>query len=175
MLSPSLIASLVLLIPLAIIIIYYDVRYRRIPNAYVLATLSSGFTINTAFGGLHGAASSLGGCALAFILIFVLHVFGAMGAGDVKLFSAIGAVTGAQLVVPTFLVVVLTGGLLALVSVVRAGVVRSTMHRVLQILVGLLPGWEMPKFSVPSDRSHTVPYGVAITIGGLISVAIFRT
>ena len=175
MLSPSLIASLVLLIPLAIFIIYHDVRYRRIPNAYVLATLISGLTINFAFGGYRGALSSLGGCALAFILIFILHVFGAMGAGDVKLFSAIGAVTGAQLVIPTFLVVVLTGGLLALISVVRAGVVRSTMVRVLQIFVGLLPGWEMPRFSVPADRSHTVPYGVAITIGGLISVAIFRT
>jgi prepilin peptidase CpaA len=175
MLSPSLIASLVLLIPLAIIIIYYDVRYRRIPNAYVLATLISGITINAAFGGLRGAASSLGGCALAFILIFILHVFGAMGAGDVKLFSAIGAVTGAHLVIPTFLVVVLTGGLLALISVVRAGVVRTTMHRVLQIFVGFLPGWEMPRFSIPADRSRTVPYGVAITIGGLISIAIFRT
>jgi prepilin signal peptidase PulO-like enzyme (type II secretory pathway) len=81
---------------------------------------------------------------------------------------------GANLVVPTFLVVVLTGGLLAIVSIMRAGAVMTTMHRVLQILVGLLPGWEMPKFTVPADRRHTVPYGVAITIGGLISVALFR-
>ena len=50
---------------------------------------------------------------LAFILMFMLHVFGAMGAGDVKLFAAIGSVIGAQLVLPTFVVVVLTGGLLA--------------------------------------------------------------
>ena len=49
-----------------------------------------------------------------------------------------------------------------------------TMHRVLQILVGLLPGWEMPRFSVPSDRKNTIPYGVAITFGSLISLAIFR-
>ena len=84
--------------------------------------------------------------------MFMLHVFGAMGAGDVKLFAAIGSVIGAQLVLPTFVVVVLTGGLLALVSVLRSGVFRTTMHRVLQILVGLLPGWQMPKFSVPADR-----------------------
>jgi len=173
--SPSLMASLVLLVPLAIIIIYYDVRYRRIPNAYVLATLISGLTINTLFGGLSGAVSSLGGCALAFLLIFVLHVFGAMGAGDVKLFSALGAVMGAHLVLPTFVVVVLMGGVIALFSVVRAGVVTTTMHRVLQIFCGFLPGWEMPRFSVPADRRYTVPYGVAITLGGLISVAIFRT
>jgi prepilin peptidase CpaA len=172
--NPSSIATVILLVPLAVIIIYHDVRYRRIPNAFVLATLISGLAINTIFGGFNGALSSLGGCALAFILIFVLHVFGAMGAGDVKLFSALGAVMGANLVVPTFLVVVLTGGLLAIVSIMRAGAVMTTMHRVLQIFVGLLPGWEMPKFTVPADRRHTVPYGVAITIGGLISVALFR-
>jgi prepilin peptidase CpaA len=173
--TPSFIANVILLVPLAIVIIYYDVRYRRIPNAYVLAALVSGLTINIIFGGIHGALSSLGGCVLAFILIFILHVFGAMGAGDVKLFSAIGAVIGAQLVLPTFLVVVLVGGLLAVISVLRAGIVRTTIHRVLQILCGFLPGWEMPRFSVPADRRHTVPYGVAITIGCLISVTIFRS
>lgn len=174
MLQPSVIASFVLLIPLAIVIIYYDVRYRRIPNAFVLATLISGLAINVVFGGFTGAFSSLGGCIFAFILFFILHVFGAMGAGDVKLFAGIGAVTGAQLVLPTFVVVVLMGGILALISVIRAGVIRSTMHRVLQIFCGFLPGWEMPRFSVPADRRYTVPYGVAITLGGLISVTIFR-
>ena len=160
--------------PLAIVIGYYDVRYRRIPNAFVLAALVGGLALNGIFGGLSGVAASLGGCALAFVLMFTLHIFGAMGAGDVKLFAAIGAVTGAQLVVPTFLVVVLTGGLLAVVSIIRAGTVITTLHRVLQILVGLLPGWQMPKFAVPADRTHTIPYGVAITMGSIISIAIFR-
>ena len=172
--SPLVIVSCALLIPLAFIITYYDVRYRRIPNAYVLATLISGLIVNIIFGGLQGALASLGGCVLAFTLMFILHVFGAMGAGDVKLFAAIGAVTGAQLVLPTFLVVVLTGGLLAFVLMLRAGAIRDTMHRVLQIFVGLLPGWQMPRFSVPADRRLTIPYGVAITFGSLISLAVFR-
>jgi prepilin peptidase CpaA len=163
-----------LLVPLAIIIGYYDVRYRRIPNAFVLATLAGGLALNGIFGGLPGVAASLAGCGLAFVLMFILHIFGAMGAGDVKLFAAIGAVTGAPLVVPTFLMVVLTGGLLAIVSIIRAGTVMTTLHRVLQILVGLLPGWQMPKFAVPADRTHTIPYGVAITMGSIISIAIFR-
>ncbi len=168
------VVTIALLLPLAVLITYYDVRYRRIPNAFVLATFVSGVAINAIFGGLPGLANSLGGCALAFGLMFMLHIFGAMGAGDVKLFAAIGAVTGIQLVLPTFLIVVLTGGLLAMVSIIRAGVLVATMHRVLQILVGLLPGWEMPRFAVPADRTHTIPYGVAITIGSIISTAIFR-
>jgi prepilin peptidase CpaA len=166
--------NIILLLPLAVVIAYYDVRYRRIPNAFVLATLAAGIAINAIFGGLPGVAASVGGCALGFVLMFMLHVFGAMGAGDVKLFAAIGAVTGAQLVLPTFVVVVLTGGLLATVSIIRAGMVRTTIHRVLQIFVGMLPGWQMPKFAVPADRKYTIPYGVAITMGSIISVAIFR-
>ena len=164
-----------LLLPLAIIITYYDVRYRRIPNAFVLATLAAGVAINAIFAGFPGVVASLAGCALAFVLMFMLHVFGAMGAGDVKLFAAIGAVTGASLVLPTFIVVILTGGLLAVVSVIRAGILMTTTHRVLQILVGMLPGWQMPQFAVPTDRKHTIPYGVAITMGSIISIAIFRT
>lgn len=166
--------NIALLLPLAIVIAYYDVRYRRIPNAFVLATLIGGIAINAIFGGFSGVASSVGGCVLAFVLMFMLHIFGAMGAGDVKLFAAIGAVTGSQMVIPTFVVVILTGGLLAVVSMVRSGMVKTTMHRVLQILVGMLPGWQMPKFAVPTDRRHTIPYGVAITMGSIISVAIFR-
>jgi prepilin peptidase CpaA len=163
-----------LLVPLAVIITYYDVRYRRIPNAFVLATLASGLIINTIYGGLNGTLLSLGGCAIAFFLMFILHIFGAMGAGDVKLFAAVGSLTGIHLVLPTFLVVILTGGALALLLTLRAGAVRSTMQRVLQILVGFLPGWPMPRFAVPADRRHTIPYGVAITFGSLISLAIFR-
>jgi prepilin peptidase CpaA len=167
--------STFLLIPLAVVIAYYDVRYRRIPNPFVIATFIAGVAMNTILGGLQGTYTSFAGCVLGFILMFTLHIFGAMGAGDVKLFAAIGAVTGVHLVLPTFLVVMLTGGLLATVSIVRARMVMSTMHRVLQIFVGLLPGWQMPKFAVPADRRHTIPYGVAITLGSIISVTIFRT
>lgn len=168
------IISSILLVPLAVVITYYDSRYRRIPNVFVLATLLSGLLINSIFGGFSGALASIGGCVLAFTLMFILHIFGAMGAGDVKLFASIGSVVGASLVLPTFLIIVLTGGVLGVVTMVRAGTARETLLRVLQIFVGLLPGWEMPRFAVPAERRHTIPYGVAITFGSLISLAIFR-
>jgi prepilin peptidase CpaA len=162
------------LLPLALVITYYDVRYRRIPNTFVLATLATGIIVNAAGNGLDGALASLGGCLLAFTLMFILHVFGAMGAGDVKLFAAIGSVLGASLVLPTFFVVVLTGGLLGVVTMFRTGQVRATLQNILMLLVGLLPGWKMPRLAVPTDRRKTIPYGVAITFGSLISLFLFR-
>jgi prepilin peptidase CpaA len=162
------------LLPLALVITYYDVRYRRIPNTFVLATLAMGLAVNAFDNGLNGALASLGGCALAFTLMFMLHVFGAMGAGDVKLFAAIGSVVGSSLVLPTFFVVVLTGGVLGVVVMFRAGAVRTTLQNILMLIVGLLPGWKMPRLAVPADRRKTIPYGVAITFGSLISLLVFR-
>jgi prepilin peptidase CpaA len=106
--------------------------------------------------------------------MFVLHVFGAMGAGDVKLFAAVGSVVGTGLVPETFVVILLTGGALAVYTILRNGTVLTTLTRVLQIFVGLLPGWHIPRFEVPADRRHTLPYGVAITLGSLISLFVFR-
>jgi len=163
-----------LLILLAAVITYYDVRYRRIPNRLVLAALVSGLAVNAVFGGWSGMRASVVGCAVAFGLMLIMHVFGAMGAGDVKLFAAIGAIIGAHLVLSTFSVVIITGAVLAVFSMLRAGTSRVTMQRVLLILAGLLPGWKIPRFPAPADRSQTIPYGVAIALGSLISLFIFR-
>lgn len=168
------IINLALLIALAIIISYYDVRYRRIPNVWVLVTLLCGLGINLFSGGASGLAQSVKGCLLGFGLMLLLHIFGALGAGDVKLFAAIGSVLGVKLVLPALFVVALVGGVLAVYTMLRANLVRTTMIRVMQIFVGLLPGWQMPRFAVPADKRHTIPYGVAITVGSLISLALFR-
>jgi prepilin peptidase CpaA len=166
--------KLVLLAPLAIFVIYYDVRYRRIPNVLVLSALLAGVSINTAFGGWQGMLSSLEGFALAFFPMLLMHIFGAMGAGDVKLFGAVGAVLGAGLVPLAFVLVVMLGALLAVYTMLRAGTVFTTLHGVFRIFVGLLPGWEMPRFAISPDRKHTIPYGVAIMLGSLITVAVFQ-
>jgi len=165
--------KLILLAPLAIFVIYYDVRYRRIPNVLVLATLIAGLSINIGFNGVQGMISSLEGFGLAFLPMLLMHIFGAMGAGDVKLFGAVGAVLGVSQVPFAFVVVVMLGAVLAVYTMLRAGTVFSTMHGVLRIFVGILPGWEMPRFQIAPDRKHTIPYGVAIMLGSLIAVVLF--
>ena len=169
-----LLINFMLLVPLAVVITYYDVRYRRIPNVLVVLALISGLAANAAVNGWGGVRASLVGCIFAFGLMLVLHLFGALGAGDVKLFAAIGAVIGAQLVLPTFLVVVMTGGVLAVLTTLRVGTFRETVARVVYIFYSVLFSFRVPRFVLPADKSHTIPYGVAITIGSLISLAIFR-
>jgi Flp pilus assembly protein protease CpaA len=44
--TPEAAAKLAVLIPLAVTVIYHDVRYRRIPNVLVLTALLAGLAIN---------------------------------------------------------------------------------------------------------------------------------
>ena len=168
------IATGLIFIPLTLGIAYMDVRYRRIPNKLVLAILLAGIGVNTFFGGWSGLVASLGGLVIAFGLMFLFHAFGTMGAGDVKLFAAIGAVLGSSLVVPTFLIVAITGGILAVFKMVYARRAAATMLGVGQFLVGLLPGQRVPRIEVPRDPTYTLPYAVPVCLGSVISFLLFR-
>ena len=172
--TPEAAVKLIVLVPLAASVIYHDVRYRRIPNMLVLIALVAGLTINTVFGGWHGLGNSALGLGVAFIPMLLLHIFGAMGAGDVKLMGAVGSILGVALMPITLVLVVMVGGALAIFTTLRAGTMFTTLHGVLRIFVGILPGWEMPRFAMAPDRRHTIPYGVAIMVGSLISAALFR-
>ena len=171
---PQNFANSLLLFPLALMISYMDVRYRRIPNKLVLLILIGGITLNTLFNGVHGLLLSLAGFAFAFAIMFFLHVFGTLGAGDVKLFGAIGAISGLYLVLPMLLVVALTGGVLAICKMIYARRVGATMFGVFQFFYGLLPGQTVPRFVIPADRSYTLPYAVPICFGSLISFFLFQ-
>ena len=168
------IAIALMFVPAALVITYKDVRYRRIPNKLVLLILIGGLVLNAVFGAWQGFLTSLGGFAIAFGVMFVLHVFGTMGAGDVKFFAAIGAVVGSSLVLPTFLIVAITGALLAVCKMVYARRVRATMFGVGQFFYGLLPGQTVPRFEVSADHNYTLPYAVPICVGIVVSFFLFR-
>ncbi len=90
-----------------------DTACRRIPNGISMGTAAIGVVL--AATGISGVSltSSLFGFFLGFLLMLPGHLLGATGAGDVKLFAAAGAVVGAGMIVPAFLMTAVAGGLLA--------------------------------------------------------------
>ncbi len=173
MMSTSKLAVMMLFVPLAAAIIHMDIRHRRIPNNLVLAMLVAGISLNSLFKGWHGLASSLEGLGLAFAMMFALHALGTMGAGDVKLFAAVGSIVGITHVLQTLLIVALIGGMLAVAKMIYLRRVGQTMFGVVQFFYGLLPGQTVPHLEVPRDGSYTLPYAIPICFGGLLSLFIF--
>ena len=168
MADATIIAGAAVLLPLTLLVAHFDVRYRRIPNALTLGVLSSGLAVHLACRGGAGLRDSLLGCLFAFSLMLAVRCLTGLGAGDVKLFGAIGALLGPQNVLPAFLFVVLLGGALALAAVLRAGMVRQTWWGVYRIFAGMLPGGLMPAREEFARSGLTIPYGVAVAGGGLL-------
>ena len=79
-----------------------DLRSRRIPNWITVPGVALGLVLHLVEGGLYGALVCLAGAALGFGIFIAFYIAGGMGAGDVKLFSAVGALTGPSALVTIF-------------------------------------------------------------------------
>lgn len=90
-----------------------------------------------------------------------------MGAGDVKLMTAVSCITGFGHLVEIFIATALTGGLLALALAISRGRLRSTLSNVGTLIghhgtMGLLPH---PELNVDQPGTLRLPYGLAIAAG----------
>jgi prepilin peptidase CpaA len=106
-----------------------DLRCRRIPNPLTAGTALVGFGLAA----LHLSGVSIGaaaaGLAVGLLLMMPGHLFGATGAGDVKLFAALGTLLGPVGIGVAFLYTALAGGLLAVVVALNRRRLQQTMRR----------------------------------------------
>ena len=105
-----------------------DIRQRRVPNILTMGVASLGLVL--AMAGLSGVTvgGALGGLALGLGLLLPAHVFGATGAGDVKLLAAFGALLGPADVFDAFLRAAILGGVMALGVALWRGRLRETLY-----------------------------------------------
>ena len=73
---------------------FTDLRNRRIPNWLVFPFLLVGIVVSGWLQGWHGVGQSFAGLGLSLLFNGLAFWMGGMGAGDVKLFAAIGAWIG---------------------------------------------------------------------------------
>lgn len=93
---------------------YTDLRHRKIPNWLSVAGLCGGLLGHVWAGGLTGLGRSLLGAGLGFAVMLLLYMFKAVGAGDVKLFAAIGAISGPLLTFSAITYSVLWAGVIGI-------------------------------------------------------------
>src|SRR5262245_23845257 len=90
-----------------------DVRTLRIPNLLTGPTIVVGIVLNGILHGWTGIGTSFAGFALAVALLFAPFALGGVGAGDVKMMGAIGALLGPRLMLNGLFVGVILGGVFA--------------------------------------------------------------
>nr|WP_242470864.1 A24 family peptidase [Thiocystis violacea] len=99
---------------------WVDFRTFRIPNTIVLLGIALGMSILTWGAGLEGLWQSLGGILVALVLLFPFYVFGHMGAGDVKLMGAVGALLGPEQLLMALFITLVAAGLMGVAYALTA-------------------------------------------------------
>ena len=155
----------------------YDVRYRRIPNWLTFGGVLIGLGLNGFLDqGRPGLfVSSLLGLAIAFVVYFVLYALRAMGAGDVKLMAAVGAIVGWRDWFGIFIITAIIGGLMALILVAVRGRVKKTLWNVAFILSELKGGrpayMRREELDVKNPKALGLPHGAVIAVGTMFFLA----
>jgi prepilin peptidase CpaA len=156
----------------------YDVRYRRIPNWLTLAGVLAGVALNGFLDqGRPGLfVSSLLGLAMAFGVYFVLYALRAMGAGDVKMMAAVGAIVGWRDWFGVFIITAIIGGIMALILVAMRGRVKKTLWNVAFILSELKGGrpayMRREELDVKNPKALGLPHGAVIAVGTVFFLAL---
>lgn len=161
------------LVPVAAVASWYDWRQHRVPNWLTAGVAVSGLTCQALFGGPPALLAGVTGMLAGLGLLVVLWLIGAMGAGDVKLASALGAWLGPQMIFHAVLAGGLLGGVLAVAVIAR----RRAWRPALSGMVGAVnelgfrrdPG--APRADASSRASAgVVPYAIPLCLGALIVV-----
>lgn len=157
-----------------------DLRARRIPNVLTLSGLLAGLVLNSmgsvqapegVFGhppGATGFLLSAAGALLGFVSFIPWYVFRVLGAGDVKLMTAVGSFAGPAATVNIALFVLLAGGVLAMARILMVRNSREVLQNTLAALGQLHPG-STNTFNA-NKTAWRMPYAVAIA-GGVAAYA----
>ena len=172
--TPALALSMLAASLVAVIALVFDVRSRRIPNWLTAGGLLLGLAGNLllgsqsdgASGALSGGLSALTGAALGFGVLFpfyLIRVKGlghAIGAGDVKLLAALGAIVGPQALVSLAVYAALAGAVQSIV--VLASQRRLTLLVQQTLVIG----------GMPTPSGTKTPYAVAIAAGVFLAMVL---
>ena len=116
----------IVLLCLLLLSIINDLKASKIRNIHVLPAVLLGLTINACFYGFVGLKFSVIGMAAPILLLGIFFYARLLGAGDIKLFSAIGALLGWEFVLYAMAYSFIFAGIFAFVSLAIRAEIKST-------------------------------------------------
>lgn len=162
---------LVLACVCAVIAAGFDLYCRRIPNWLTASTLICGIVIHLTISGWSGVLIAGAGGMIAGLIFFIFFLLGGMGAGDVKLITALGVVIGINYTPPLLLFTALAGGVSAVLMIAAQGRGMESVRNLGRLFYHFLANGprEHPELNLQSNTSLKMPYAVPIAVGTFLT------
>ena len=146
---------------------FFDLHTDKIPNLLTVSGLGTGIVLSCVLypgGALRGLAGALLGAGLPFLLLFPPFCLRMIGAGDVKLLMALGALALWPGILRLLLWTLLSGSVLSLgIMALRTGFV-SRIGYFLRYLRCLFAGIVEP-YRQADGKAGTIHFGVPVLFG----------
>jgi len=143
----------------------------KVPNWITFPMIVAGWVYSAAlspYAGWEGLGWSLLGTVIGLALLLPLYSIGGMGAGDVKLLAAFGALLGPADVFDAFLRAAILGGAMALTVALWRGRLRETLYGT-AMLVTTRSRTMTATIEHPAANNR-FPYAPAIACGAVLVV-----
>lgn len=161
---PELFRVLVLIVACAAGII--DLRSRRIPNWLAAAGLVAALLTRFYAEGAPGLLTASKGLGLAVLIYFPLWLLRAMGAGDVKLMAALGAIAGPGHWFAIFLASAILGAVAAAYVAYRSNrataTLVTTVYLARELMMFRAPWRSLPQTDFRHEAALRIPHGAVI-------------
>jgi prepilin peptidase CpaA len=148
-----------------------DIKSRKIPNLLTGPAILLGLALHASLDGWRGLLTSLAAGLVCGVIFLLFYLAGGMGAGDVKLITAVGCIAGLSNSAYLLILTSLAGGVMGIVFALLRGRLKETLLNVGTIAShhqqeGLTPH---PDLNVMNVSTLRLPYGVAIAAGSTIT------
>jgi prepilin peptidase CpaA len=163
----------ILLLFVLFICLYTDIRSRKILNIVTFPSIIFGIVYNIFALGFEGFLFSGKGLLVGVGFLIIPYILGGIGAGDVKLMAAIGALMGTSFVFYSFIYTALIGGAIAVLLIFKSrGFMNSIKALYFNFTNIVLFRSNLGSMIIPKDKKSSIsfPYGVAIVLGTLCTL-----
>lgn len=163
------IAVLFLVITLAV---YSDIRSFKIKNPITYSAVMLGIAINTYSYGIEGFKDAIIGVFIPIIGLFIFFALRMLGAGDIKLYCAVGAIMGWEFVIACLAYSFLFGGFISVIIILfRKNAIQRFKHLYNYIKTTFMM-MKIDKYQdLTNDKNGLFRFAYAILGGTVFSVA----
>jgi prepilin peptidase CpaA len=151
-----------------------DIRTRRIPNALSGLAMLAGLALNLFYFGTPGLLAATIGIVVTIAALLAPLALGGVGAGDVKMMGAVGALLGPRLGLISLGLGMVLGGVAMLAHLARLGRAGEKL-RAIGHMVGaaVLQRSTSPlRVAIDAPQAVSLPYSVPLGLG-TVATAMF--
>lgn len=147
-----------------------DCSSYKVKNSIILSGMAAGILYRISEQGIKGVVFWLFGAMIPVLLLWILFRYRMLGAGDIKLFSVIGGMYGASIIINTMILAFFAGGVLSVIRLLETGGFKNR----LQYLAGFISEQGNKQKRIiyyqkeRDGRAPVVHFTIAILIGFLL-------